>query len=61
MLGKAAEVVKLAVSEAVQMFGGMGMTDEIDIGFFMKRARSTQELLGDAYFHADRFALSQKY
>jgi acyl-CoA dehydrogenase len=43
------------------MFGGMGMTDEIDIGFFMKRARSTQELLGDAYFHADRFALSQKY
>lgn len=58
---KACEVGRLAVSEAVQMFGGMGMTDEIDIGFFMKRARSTQELLGDAYFHADRFALSQKY
>ena len=58
---KAAEVVKLAVSEAVQMFGGMGMTDEIDIGLFMKRARATQEFLGDAGFHADRFALAQKF
>ena len=58
---KACEVGKLAVSEAVQMFGGMGMTDEVDIGLFMKRARVTQELLGDAYFHADRYAQSQKF
>ena len=58
---KACEVGKLAVSEAVQMFGGMGMTDEVDIGLFMKRARAAQELLGDAYFHADRYALSQKF
>lgn len=58
---KACEVGKLAVSEAVQMFGGMGMTDEVDIGLFMKRARVTQEFLGDAYFHADRYALAQKF
>jgi alkylation response protein AidB-like acyl-CoA dehydrogenase len=58
---KAAETVKLATGEAVQMFGGMGMTDEVDIGLFMKRARVTQEFLGDANFHADRFATSQKY
>jgi alkylation response protein AidB-like acyl-CoA dehydrogenase len=58
---KAAETSKLAVSEAVQMFGGMGMTDEIDIGLFMKRSRAGAEYLGDAYFHADRFALSQKF
>lgn len=58
---KACEVGRLAVSEAVQMFGGMGMTDEVDIGLFMKRARSAQELLGDAYFHADRYAQSQKF
>ncbi len=58
---KAIETVRLAVSEAVQMYGGMGMTDEVEIGFFMKRARATQEFLGDAYFHGDRFALSQKY
>lgn len=58
---KACEVGKLAVSEAVQMFGGMGMTDEVDIGLFMKRARAAQEFLGDAYFHADRYAQSQKF
>lgn len=58
---KACEVGKLAVSEAVQMFGGMGMTDEVDIGLFMKRSRVAQEFLGDAYFHADRYAQSQKF
>lgn len=58
---KACEVGRLAVSEAVQMFGGMGMTDEVDIGLFMKRSRAAQEFLGDAYFHADRYAQSQKF
>lgn len=46
----------LAVQEAVQMHGGIGMTDEFDIGFFMKRIRVTQELFGDASFHADSLA-----
>jgi alkylation response protein AidB-like acyl-CoA dehydrogenase len=46
----------LAVQEAVQMHGGIGMTDALDIGFFMKRVRVAQELLGDANFHADRVA-----
>lgn len=45
-----------AVQEGVQMHGGMGMTDEFDIGLFMKRARVLQELFGDANFHADRVA-----
>ena len=36
--------------------GGIGMTDEVDIGLFMKRARVGQELFGDANFHADRIA-----
>lgn len=58
---KAIETARLAVSEAVQMYGGMGMTDEVEIGFFMKRARAASEFLGDAYFHGDRFALSQKF
>ena len=50
-----------AVREAVQMHGGMGMTDEFDLGLFMKRARVAQELLGDATFHADRFAVFNGY
>lgn len=51
----------LAVQEAVQMHGGIGMTDELEIGFFMKRQRVAQELLGDANFHADRWARLREY
>ena len=51
----------LAVQEAVQMHGGVGMTDEFDIGFFMKRARVCQELFGDTAFHADQLARLKKY
>lgn len=51
----------LAVQEAVQMHGGIGMTDEFEIGFFMKRVRVGQELFGDANFHADQLARLKKY
>ena len=51
----------LAVREAVQMHGGNGMTDAIDIGLFMKRARVCQELFGDARFHANRIAKIRGY
>jgi alkylation response protein AidB-like acyl-CoA dehydrogenase len=50
-----------AVQEGVQMHGGMGMTDQFDIGFFMKRARICEELFGDANFHADRLARMRSY
>jgi alkylation response protein AidB-like acyl-CoA dehydrogenase len=45
-----------AVQEGVQMHGGIGMTDELDIGLFIKRARVLQELFGDAAFQMDRAA-----
>jgi alkylation response protein AidB-like acyl-CoA dehydrogenase len=50
-----------AVQEGVQMHGGMGMTDQFDIGFFMKRARVCEELLGDANYHADQLARMRGY
>jgi len=50
-----------AVQEGVQMHGGMGMTDQFDIGFFMKRARVCEELFGDANYHADRLARMRSY
>jgi alkylation response protein AidB-like acyl-CoA dehydrogenase len=50
-----------AVQEGVQMHGGMGMTDAFDIGLFMKRARTLQEYLGDAAWHADRLARDRGY
>jgi len=53
---KAGDVAKLATNEAVQMHGGIGMTDDYDIGFFMKRARAAGETFGDGAFHGDRVA-----
>jgi acyl-CoA dehydrogenase len=50
-----------AVQEAVQMHGGIGMTDELDIGLFMKRARVLQELFGDAPAMMERAAQVSGY
>ena len=51
----------LSVQESIQMHGGIGMTDEYDIGFYMKRQRVLAELFGDANFHADRLARAAGY
>jgi alkylation response protein AidB-like acyl-CoA dehydrogenase len=51
----------LAVQEGLQMHGGIGMTDQFDIGLFMKRMRVCQELFGDANYHADQLALMRNY
>jgi alkylation response protein AidB-like acyl-CoA dehydrogenase len=53
---RAGRTATTAVQEAVQMHGGMGMTDAFEIGFFMKRARVLQELWGDSNFHLNAFA-----
>ena len=58
---RAGKTATLAVQEAVQMHGGMGMTDAFEIGFFMKRARVLQELWGDANFHLDALARRRGY
>jgi alkylation response protein AidB-like acyl-CoA dehydrogenase len=51
----------LSVQESVQMHGGIGMTDEFDIGFYMKRHRVLAEMFGDANFHADALATAAGY
>jgi alkylation response protein AidB-like acyl-CoA dehydrogenase len=51
----------LAVQESLQMHGGIGMTDQFDIGLFMKRMRVCQELFGDSNFHANRLAELRAY
>jgi alkylation response protein AidB-like acyl-CoA dehydrogenase len=58
---KCSKVVRNATEEAVQMHGGIGMTDEFDIGFFMKRAAVCRQAYGDYHFHADRFATLRGY
>ena len=58
---KACKTAELATNEAIQMHGGIGMTDEFDIGFYIKRARIMQAFLGDFNYHADRFATCSSY
>jgi alkylation response protein AidB-like acyl-CoA dehydrogenase len=53
---KASKAAGLAVREGVQMHGGIGMTDEYDIGLYMKRDRALAEFMGDAWYHAERVA-----
>jgi alkylation response protein AidB-like acyl-CoA dehydrogenase len=47
--------------EAVQMHGGIGMTDEHDVGLYLKRARGSELQFGDAAFHRDRVARLDGY
>ena len=58
---RAGRTATLAVQEAVQMHGGIGMTDEFEIGFFMKRARVLQELFGDANWNLDQLSRRRGY
>ncbi|SNS79605.1 Acyl-CoA dehydrogenase [Sphingomonas laterariae] len=58
---KTGRAAMLAVQEGIQMHGGMGMTDEFDIGLYMKRQRVLEELFGDSGFHADRVARLNGY
>jgi len=53
---KAARTSALAVQEGVQMHGGIGMTDEHDIGLYMKREAVLSELFGSPRYHAARVA-----
>ena len=53
---KLCEVAQRATNEGIQMHGGIGMTDEHEIGFFIKRARVAQHTFGDYNYHLDRFA-----
>lgn len=58
---KLSEMAHRATTEAIQMHGGIGMTDEFDIGFFLKRYRILETLYGDRYFHLDRYARIRGY
>ena len=58
---KATQVARLSTSEGIQMHGGVGMTDEYDIGLYYKRAQSTGEFLGDDAFGAGEVARLSGY
>jgi alkylation response protein AidB-like acyl-CoA dehydrogenase len=58
---RAADAFLLCAAEAIQLHGGIGVTDELDIGLFYKRARVAAATLGDAAWQRDRFARLKGY
>ena len=58
---KAGETNYLVTNEAVQMHGGVGVTDEYDVGLYMKRARVTEQIFGNSEYHLDRYATLSDY
>lgn len=55
------DTYNLVSGEGVQMHGGIGMTDEYEIGFFLKRSRIAEHTYGNSAFHRDRYATIQGY
>jgi alkylation response protein AidB-like acyl-CoA dehydrogenase len=51
------DTLHLVSLEAIQMHGGIGMTDQVDVGFYLKRARVAEASLGTSAFHRDRYAM----
>jgi len=58
---RTSDTAGLVTREAIQMYGGIGMTDEEEIGLFLKRARAAELTLGDGSYHRDRFARVSGY
>ena len=58
---KASECFLHVANEAIQFHGGIGVTDEYDLGFYLKRARAASQTLGDADFHRERWANLRGY
>jgi alkylation response protein AidB-like acyl-CoA dehydrogenase len=54
-------IARLATAEAIQMHGGIGMTDQFDLGFFIKRCKALEQILGDTNHHLERFACLRGY
>ena len=58
---KVGETYHLVSREGIQMHGGIGMTDEFDIGFFIKRAAVAEQTFGDVNFHRNRYGELEGY
>jgi len=55
-LGKS---IKLVGQEAIQIHGGIGMTDELDVAHYFKRVTAIGVQFGDEEFHARRYRALQ--
>jgi hypothetical protein len=54
MVGRAGRQIG---GEGIQMHGGMGMTDELSVGFYVKRLMIANTLFGDADYQQQQFSV----
>ncbi|HYE51342.1 MAG TPA: acyl-CoA dehydrogenase, partial [Azospirillaceae bacterium] len=57
----AGDTARRVAAEMIQLHGGIGMTDEHDAGFYLKRARVGDMSYGNAAFHRERYAVLNGY
>jgi alkylation response protein AidB-like acyl-CoA dehydrogenase len=53
---KVGYAAKFVAEQAVQLHGGMGMTDELNVGHYFKRITSINVQFGDPSYHLTRYA-----
>ncbi|MFC7554582.1 acyl-CoA dehydrogenase family protein [Pseudoroseomonas wenyumeiae] len=53
---RAADAALLVTRQAIQFHGGIGYTDEADIGLYLRKAMVLANVFGSAGFHRRRFA-----
>jgi alkylation response protein AidB-like acyl-CoA dehydrogenase len=58
---KVGETFNRVSREGIQMHGGIGMTDDFDIGFFLKRAAVAEQTFGDVNYHRNRYGELEGY
>jgi alkylation response protein AidB-like acyl-CoA dehydrogenase len=56
LIGRAGRFVG---QQAIQLHGGMGMTDELAVGHYFKRLTAIDTTFGNSDFHLQRFATAQ--
>lgn len=50
------EAIRKVGQESIQIHGGIGMTDELDVGHLFKRVTALDIMFGNADYHTERFA-----
>ncbi|MFN3162396.1 MAG: acyl-CoA dehydrogenase [Pseudohongiellaceae bacterium] len=53
---RVSNAIHLVGQEAIQIHGGIGTTEELDVGHLFKRVTAIDVMFGDADYHSTRFA-----
>ncbi len=57
---KISKAARSVCEEAIQLHGGMGVTEELDVGGYLKRALAFEAVLGTSHWHKQRYAARGK-